>query len=786
MAKVDLRKMSVRDIIMDMGIIMDVKQLWSIVNDWDALREFSREKNFEMEDQDIVEYLNRYPDSVDKEKLVYIMLKNLKTYHLNKELNVLEQTANRATTMYSKFFKKYVEALKNTNVEVPIVIKKDGLLEVERMEDMNDLIDGEKDFKKEINGKKHNLQVLLNVEEKLKMEMFFAIIRLQDFEEMLCPKKENGIVFKNIIEENAAEVTRFTINEKTKSGEKISKQEADTIYFYGLMQEMREVFVKHIEKFDIEKLLLLSAYRAKSALENAGENSDTMIKIMQVANANIVNPKLKVEGNIFDGYAGKEGYIKYTKKELSEDISRIVGNQYFSKKELLETRQLLLTNKKDLKVIPNARVFGLLNLSESQKLTLIDNNPENFEQLVAFDALNQEETKEGLEHIGDLKISMPTFQRLLNNECVEKKDMLKLYMKNNIDFQNMLYLNEKQDLTGEVSVQELMKYYTEMQKNEQTAKDFNRYSLLFKELKMKGKTLEEQANMAEQIMEELYKTESDYDKDLKSLYQFDLLPIQSLIDWNGEDMVYDLIQNAALKPRDAKDLLVNDELDLGKVYDALRNSKISETEKMSFIYSSFDGIGKTEEEVSKQNETRNYLIQVIHVSQEVPEYSGNNYPKQARTKSENKQKRNQYITDPVHRWQLFSVLDEDCSSEIFADGTVIFTLPNVKDGTVVIEKMLKNTKNGNKPDYGVATYVMSQEEFYNARDEIEQGRKINRKKLICLHEEGKADKIIHSPTWGKKLKENLEITQENNYTQEKIAKIDEIVARIEKARELMD
>lgn len=786
MAKVDLRKMSVRDIIMDMGIIMDSMQLWEIVNDWDILKNFFREKNFNIEDQDMIEYFDRYSSTIDKEKLIYVMLKNIKMLHLDKNVSILKKTENRNTQMYSEILKKYTEALKSSKIEVPTITEKDGVYEIKGFEDINDLMDREKDLKKESNLRKHNLQVLLNVEEKIKMEMFFAIMRLQDFEEMLCPNRANGNLFRNLIIENAREMTHLTINEKTKNGEKVSKEDIDTIYFYSLMEQTREVFVKHIEKFDIEKFLLLGAYRAKSALENNVEDSNTMIEIMQVANENIVNPKLKVQGNIYDGYAGKQAYIKYTQKELSEDVSRIIGTQYFSKKELLETRQLLLDGKMELKLIPDVRAFNLLNLSKSQKLTLINNNPENFEQMVVFDAFSQDEIKEALEHIGDLKISTPILQKLYDNADIEKRDILKLYMRNNMDLAKTLDMDVMYDLKPEITVEELMKYYAKMKENEQTAKDFNRYSLLFRELKMKGKTLEEQANMAEQIMEELYKTESDYDEDLKSLYQFDLLPIQSLIDWNGEDMVYDLIQNASLKPRDAKDLLVNDELDLGKVYDALRNSKISETEKMSFIYSSFDGIGKTEEEVNKQNEARNYLIQVIHVSQEAPEYSGNNYPKQARTKSEKKQKRNQYITDPVHRWQLFSVLDEDCSSEIFADGTVIFTLPNVKDGTVVIEKMLKNTKNGNKPDYGVATYIMSQEEFYNARDEIEQGRKINRKKLIRLHEEDKADKIIHSPTWGKKLKENLEITQENNYTQEKIAKIDEIVARIEKARELMD
>ena len=187
-----------------------------------------------------------------------------------------------------------------------------------------------------------------------------------------------------------------------------------------------------------------------------------------------------------------------------------------------------------------------------------------------------------------------------------------------------------------------------------------------------------------------------------------------------------------------------------------------------------------------QNEARMKLFQTIHVAKDLHSTNEKGHKiTQKQLQNQAKQK-TKFVIDSGKRWQYFSLLDEDFCTEAFLDGTVIFTLPNVQNGTVIVEKMLKCTKNGNKLDYGVATYHMSEEEFYNRKSEILQDKKVNRKVLMGMSEEGKATKLIHSKNWGNRLKAQLGISEQKGYTKEKLERIDQLVASLEKSKERVD
>lgn len=121
---------------------------------------------------------------------------------------------------------------------------------------------------------------------------------------------------------------------------------------------------------------------------------------------------------------------------------------------------------------------------------------------------------------------------------------------------------------------------------------------------------------------------------------------------------------------------------------------------------------------------------------------------------------------------------------MYLDGTAKVSLPNLNK--IVIEKLFKSTKEGTRINYGAATYILDQEEFYKHQEEIIEDKKVNRKVLVKMGKNGTADKVIHSTTWGKDVKQSLEVSQENGYSEKRIARIDALINRIEKARELID
>ncbi len=778
MAKSKISQMSLDEIFGKVGGLIGVEQLKYVVI------EIKGSNVFDCKPKQVIDYLKNHEDNVDKERLVFCIAINLRKALEEKEYRLSNEHRRQATRCYNNA----KELLKDVNPELPYITEKNGRSEIEYFYTVNDFLERPKN---PTTTKQKNDALVKDMEEHQMLEKVVSNISASDFRDCLCYYNGNGNFLEYVVQANFYQLVEDCKRTHQASGKNFSEKELKDLEELAYTRELGNVIKKYSDKIDIEKIMLLSAYRAKEVLRDYfdyvtfTQNNDCAVVMEYVSRK--INPKMAMNAKVCVLYEDKKEYMRYSVKELTDDLKRIVTStkgvkSYFGKQKTNKMREALLNGKETLNEVIKTGVFPLMNFSEKEKQELIKQEPYNFETLVAFGCLTSEEIRKALTILGEYKIESVDY--LYQEGLIDKTDLVKMYMSNQMHLNKALDCDALYDLKSEVNVEEMMGYYTKTKEDASNPKDFERYALLFREVKLKGQKTEVQTKLSEQIVEKIYETESDYKEDFKKLYQSDLLPIRMLMDWNGEEIVYDLITNQQLKPRDAKDLLMTKELDLKKVYKVLRNSHMSEEEKMNFIFSSFDGTGKNEEEIKAQNEARMYLIQAVCISKDITYGEKSSNGKERRNVTEG-MKRNKYVTDPVYRWQLFSQMDSNCVSKAYLDGTVVFTLPNVENGTVVIEKMYKGTKEGTKINHGSATYVMSEEEFVNHKSQIEQDRKINRKVLIQLMEEGKADKIIHSKSWGKGLKKHLGFSVESGYSEEKMAKIDELVARIERARELV-
>lgn len=789
-----LNKMSVENIIREIGINIYHNQLSGLLKDATTLNQLNKDlKDRRLTADEMIQFLIDNNDNIDKEKLVYIIAQNTKEDMLKMNNKELEEMEKFQYNRYRGCYEVCLKLLQNAQVEFPVFQVKDGIVSIKKFSTMEDLDKnlGKQQKKTPNNRRQENLKRLNQIDEQIPLECLFMIGSLRDLERFVCYYEGNGPVFTNMAINNTSILLVKFVTEEEKKGRTVEEgsEEFENKKYMLLLEQSKKVLLDHPEKFDIDKFLLISAYRAKDLLERNDEmyeaERENNIKIMQVAHELIENPKLKISGSIKTLYCNKYKKITYSTEMLAKDVQKIVNGKYYSKAEISNEKRKILEGEIDLGKVGSREYLDVLDFSKNEKRELIAKNPKNLEYLSIFGQLEQEQIQESLKKIEGFKFDFIFIDSLYRNGNINKRDLVTMYMKNNMDLSRIIDINENYDLQPEITVEELMEYYEAMKENEEKTRDFDRYSLLFRELKIKGKAQEVRDEIAEQMAMKVCESDNEYE-DFKNLYEANLLPIKTLIEWNDEDIIYDLIKNSSLKPRDAKDLLMEGMLDLKKVYFVLKNSDLSDAEKMNFIFSSFDGVGKTTEEINIQNEARMYLIQAINIQKEFSGFEECEIKEQTRTRGEGGIKRNQYVTDPVHRWQLFSQIDDDCVSQAYSDGTVAFTLPNVKNGTVVIEKLFKRTKNGVKINYGAATYVMSQEEFLKRKSNIEFDNKINRKVLIEMNAEGEAEKFIHSVGWGKEIKKNLGILVENGYSQEKIEEINKTVERIEKARELVD
>lgn len=737
------------------------------------------------QDVKVSDFLLQNEDIIDKEKLLFYdfltLQQKVEYYEKHRNNSQFDQA------MYEEKLKKLNECydlLKDSKVELPdIFIREDGKMMVEKLQSFHEIVKGK--TPKEMELKQKNLQILNEMKEQKIAEIMLLLINESDLSQYVCQYRGNGEIFKYII--------RQRIEQDLSEEEMVVKSTEDKIKkaHEEIISTMTELIEKFPEKFKMDHVLLLAAYRAKQMLEKEkgikeDQNSHKeCVKIMQFAKEHIENPNTKILGPVYENHLQKSVDVDYKFKNLQGDVSRIVDGSYFSKEDLIQIRQKLFSGEVELGA-SNRELIELLHLTKEEKSELVKVNPNNFESFVMAGMLDKAEVKNMLENMEEgIELSNRVIDCLCCDDLLENRDFVDMYMRKQINLKQVCRLDDFYHLQSEITVDELMQYYENREQVEEQEIDFEKYALLFREIRQKNSEEEEKQQIAEQIMEKLYETERDYEADLKNLYGANLLPIRTLIDWNGEKMIYDLIEDASIKPKDAKELLMTGELDVTRAYQALKDSDLSDAEKLNFIFSSFDGVGSTPEEIKAQNEARMYLIQAMNISKDFVDYSETKTYRVARQKGETKQKWNRYVSDPVYRWQLFSQIDKDCDSKPFADGSVVFTLPNVGNGTVVVEKLFKSTQKGTQINYGSATYCMNEEEYLNRKDEVEREGKINRKALVQMHKDEKASRAVHSKAWGKDLKKILGISAENGYSEEKIAEIDGLMEQIENSKELV-
>ena len=797
MKKRDVNQMSIREIINEFGLGINNDELFSVISD---VNEFFRRGHYVGEKVNVEDFLLENEDIIDKEKLMFfeivdietnvVSYKNLAESSMNQMSGIGNNLYARSQKESDKHLRKLKDAyalMKDSKVEIPISqYREDGKVEIEGFYLLHDILVKKRAKLKESNRQnKKNSRIFDEMEKQGLAEMIMTLIDNEDLPQFLCQYKANGEVFNYVIQQR--------IQQELAKQENINKSQEDkqSITIDEKINTMLELVKKFPEKFDVDSMLLIVAYRAKKMLEIDNKIKEDVdahqlcTEVMEFAQEHIENRKTKIDGTIFENAMQGEVQVNYKFKNLEEDVSRIVNGIYFSKEDLIQMRQELFSG--ELEFGASSREFiELLNLTKEEKGDIVKANPNNLEAFVMQGMLDKTEVKNILENMEEgSELPNRVLDCLCCDELVENRDFVDLYMRKQINLKQVCRLHDFYNLQSQVTVDELMQYYENRGQTEEQEIDFEKYALLFREIRLKNSEEEEKQQIAEQIMEKLYETERDYDADLKNLYGANLLPIRTLIDWNGEKMIYDLIEDASIKPKDAKELLMTGELDVPKAYQALKGSELSDAEKLNFIFSSFDGVGNTPEEIKAQNEARMYLIQAMDISKDFVDYSETKTSHVARQKSETKQKANRYVSDPVYRWQLFSKIDENCDSKPFADGSVVFILPNVGNGMAVVEKLFKSTQKGTQINYGSATYCMSEEEYLNYKDEIEREEKINRRALVQMHKDEKASRAVHSKAWGKDLKKMLGLSAENGYTPEKMAEIDSLIQQIENSKELV-
>lgn len=774
----DLKDMSIVEVLDEIGLFASNIDFQIFVKDKQLIEEFndlfSQKGNTTRIDY-ITKVIKENEKNIDIEKFVLTQLYRMETVkrEMKRENKIFEikQVGEKVSVPEESIeikMKIAKELLRNYKGSI-LILDENNKEQIINMDILN-------------NGKtsQKNTQKLQKLDEDQSLDLICSTLSWEDIPDLVSSNDPNFSEY--LIDYTVQNTVNNTLPTYYNCSEQeIEKHMQTPEYRKEFYKQLKETFKEYSKFIQVDKMMAIGIYRNLKYLdvkEIEGNMCGLIIEQLKEI-YNQMDPKTKTSKSKFkiledtDNNEKISIFPKDLKKMLDENF---IDNKFIGKNTIKAMKREILEYGVPLTEY-DPRVLKLLEINMDELMQIL-NNPSNFEYLMQYEMISDEV----LEYVLNTKNDMPVkiYEQLLNGGMIDKQYILDLYSDGIITLEQIKELNEFSELHIEEIAQEeeMIRLYKEFYMYGKDEETFNSYMQLYKELRVKGKDISEKRENGNRLVEEL--GEDFEEEDLKQMYKLGIIPVDTAIEWGGDSITQDMFNKGILKPIDAKRLYKENVLNLDMIKQVLRSKEISDEDKLALIGSTFDG--------EEDFETKMELMQYLNLVADENSSKGKGQKRLRRTDTKIEAK-NAYITDPFARWQLISLLDNEYSQEVLRDGYIIFELPNVNDGTVIIEKMFKKSQNRVVPSYGNATYILSKKQFDKSKnyitDETLGGKVINLGELAEVRETRNADRLNHSSRWGSNIKDYFEVGKDQSrYTEEQIQKIDKTIESIENSRRL--
>ena len=302
------------------------------------------------------------------------------------------------------------------------------------------------------------------------------------------------------------------------------------------------------------------------------------------------------------------------------------------------------------------------------------------------------------------------------------RDILDLYINDRINLDTIKQINEKlpeeQKINLELTEEELAHLY-QVSKREKNRKKTNldkvlkykRYSLLYQTLKRPNLEENEKFESDKKILEHIHNVESE---DIMELYIDNLLTLETVLQYGGNDLVKKLILQGDLRTNDARTYLETDKENVS-IEEILKNPDMDETEKLILIYTTYgDNVPKREKLVKN------------HLSAYASDIKGEKTTTRNKKEEETKTGKRNTTTDPYERWKLLALLDKNYSRK-YVGGYLIVKLHNTQKA--IIEKLYGKKYGEVEPGHDASTIGLAIEEYEKLEPELIKGKRFDIVKL---------------------------------------------------------
>ena len=574
-------EMSLKEILDITDLIMRPTDIVHFCHDQDIIDEFmDRNRGKDLDFTEVKQFLLKYEDKIDKEKLVLIIARNyeenLKTINnsiRNKEDSILKKvrTSNKEMlkeereelinyTIQKELQEKNLKNTKklgkglNTCVALYIYDYENNRYDI-KIIDSKEIIDGISSKKTQNLKRFKELDKELkrkNPEENVGIESLIQTIVLTDFYEIFPDIYVGDSARAMIIDNDIVKRELMTKEELEKMKHKNYGEYEDFVTntkFLGDVCDLRKILEKHIDHVDVDKLIMICCYRYEEGLENNEideKDIEEVKKILQTSLRFVKENKKTFEFQLqtkqSEGYKGK--IVKYSTKDIKNCINRIRNNKYLGREEIKNIRQKVTLGEMNLFNIESNDVDVIF--SERELASFANLNDENLKYVAMKLQWNADKIVEAI--IKKEGCSSDLLRNFVTQKMITSKDVLELYMNNGMSLDQIKEIKKDVDLSEIVNSYELIQYYIhsiELESKEENKKEYKRYLKLYKEVLINDRP-EELETIANDFMVEIIERydqnkQEEYLQQLKEFYKEGLLTIDVIVEWNNQEAVEKLI-----------------------------------------------------------------------------------------------------------------------------------------------------------------------------------------------------------------------------------------------------
>lgn len=481
-------------------------------------------------------------------------------------------------------------------------------------------------------------------------------------------------------------------------------------------------------------------------------------------------------------------YLKEMKKirqKVNEVNNHIILGKYHTDSELKVFSNDIITGKFDATQLTKEDFVKKIKLSDSDLKNMFMSSFDNFNYLISIGVINEARLDSIFKNIN--KFSTSQIVQLYMKDGIKSEKFMELFLKSDVNLEELRRLKEdeskKEEIDKLLSEKELVSLYFDDKQKEK----FDKYRKLYKIIRLDNKTVDEQRENANDIIEQSDRFLASEEK-MFELYHLGLIPIDTIVDYIDSPALIKLYKSGELKHEDSQRMYDTQVLTKEAIIKLLSTTGMEDDEKLVLIYSAFPD--------DKYTLLREELIDTVENVQITYRNSckGGNKPKPLVDPIEHITHFEKHSMDPCAKWIFLSKLDSKFTfTYLKKDGHMVGYLPNHEK--YIIEKLYDKKKGmaeKNEWAYGAATYIIDEETFEKYKDQIlldfgdGTDQVINRKKLIELKDSESANvkKVVHQG-WGNAICEEFNIEESSIYTDKQREQIKKLAKQAEQAKKII-